>query len=538
MTEPCVPLEAPCLLECELAISLLYSYAQAVRLILHTYVDRSGMSSGTRTHPFASSSKNAWHLEWDELSDSDRSNQDESNENGWSVNNRSSQNEFSGNGWTEWHEDAWDNDVLFLTTLSPALAARIPLEVLEAIIDAMDQPTLAVAALVCTAWYPRVMHNLYSAVEIRNRTSFDMLFKQSRTSPRVIRSLVSTRILVASESDPKLARTKNPSAQERGRTRGFLHALPLAFGHIVPDVQVLRLEGPLRSMPFASKFFLALSQFKTLRSLHLTRCTLDNVSQLQRIVYAFSYLKELVLDGNNFTRLGSASPAGAILNHPQSDLQLQRLEVDLIRGAMQSRMIVDWAVDSGICTALEEMTVQCDGQSSPSIEPANRLLVAAGACLTRYTERGKTPYLHGNLEHNTALQRLDITLASVIRGGLLLDDWSKAADELRGALSTVHSYQLEHIGITTWIMLDDSDDGPHRSRNVVKKPDLRVLHEMMDRSYFDTVRLAGVKMQLYSPQIEGKTDVDDIGRRIRDAVRKWLRPWSSRGIVSVSWIAV
>jgi len=35
----------------------------------------------------------------------------------------------------------------------PSDATRIPLEMLETIIDAMDQRMLAIAALICAVWY-------------------------------------------------------------------------------------------------------------------------------------------------------------------------------------------------------------------------------------------------------------------------------------------------------------------------------------------------------------------------------------------------
>ncbi|KAH9911388.1 uncharacterized protein B0H18DRAFT_1128764 [Fomitopsis serialis] len=83
----------------------------------------------------------------------------------------------------------------------------------------------------CAAWYPRAIHNLYSVVGIRNRASFDMLFKQSRTSPRVMRWLTSTRILIAFESDTIPTCTKNTSAED-----GSLNLIGLVFGIVMWDV--------------------------------------------------------------------------------------------------------------------------------------------------------------------------------------------------------------------------------------------------------------------------------------------------------------
>ena len=65
-----------------------------------------------------------------------------------------------------WPWSPWD-DARFQGTLPHILSARIPLEVFEFLIDEMDPPTLAAAALVCAPWYPRAMHNLYHGVDIR-----------------------------------------------------------------------------------------------------------------------------------------------------------------------------------------------------------------------------------------------------------------------------------------------------------------------------------------------------------------------------------
>jgi len=84
-------------------------------------------------------------------------------------------------------------------TLPLALSARIPLEVFEFVVDEMDPPVLTAATLVCAAWYPRAMRNLYHNIEIRDRTSYNLLFKQCYASPRVKLWLASTYELVVNE---------------------------------------------------------------------------------------------------------------------------------------------------------------------------------------------------------------------------------------------------------------------------------------------------------------------------------------------------
>ncbi|KAH9921777.1 uncharacterized protein B0H18DRAFT_1020094, partial [Fomitopsis serialis] len=50
----------------------------------------------------------------------------------------------------------------------------------------MDPHTLIAAALVCAAWYPRVMRNLYHTIKIGSRTSYNLLFKQCHASPQAV----------------------------------------------------------------------------------------------------------------------------------------------------------------------------------------------------------------------------------------------------------------------------------------------------------------------------------------------------------------
>jgi len=101
-------------------------------------------------------------------------------------------------GADEWSYRDW-RDARFQGTLPLALSARIPLEVFDFVVNEMDPHTLTAAALVCAAWYPQAMCNLYHTIEICSRASFNLLFKQCYASPRVKLWLASTYKLVVYE---------------------------------------------------------------------------------------------------------------------------------------------------------------------------------------------------------------------------------------------------------------------------------------------------------------------------------------------------
>ncbi|KAH9931412.1 uncharacterized protein B0H18DRAFT_83127 [Fomitopsis serialis] len=172
-------------------------------------------------------------------------------------------------------------DACFQGTLPLTLSARVPLEIFELVIDKMDSPALTAAALVCAAWYPRAMRNLYHTIDIGSRTSYDMLFKQCNASPRVKRWLARTRVLVVHEPS-----ASSPSGNKTKSHSHFLQALPSALANLMPRVRTLDIwDGRLRFV--RPDFFLALSRFKSVKSLMLFDCQLSNVTQLRRIVSAF-----------------------------------------------------------------------------------------------------------------------------------------------------------------------------------------------------------------------------------------------------------
>ncbi|KAH9927297.1 uncharacterized protein B0H18DRAFT_1003941 [Fomitopsis serialis] len=297
-------------------------------------------------------------------------------------------------------------------------------------------------------------------------------------------------------------------------------------------VHVLMMKGLHGSMPYA--FILALAQFESLQTLHLSSCRLSNIAHLRRIVASFPKLEELALYGEVLTTQSSGIHVGAsALFQPESDIRLRRLTIDARGDARKFKPIIDWVVHARICTSLVELSIGWIGEPTRSIEAVDRLLRVASPSLTRYSEVANLSNWHGNLIPNTVLRSLDCTLTNINPLGQSSDNWPKMVDKLRSILSTVRSRQLEHIGLSSGVMLYDSAYG--ELGVVVEKLDLRHLHEVMSRPYFDALREIKMKTLLYDSHKRSAADVDDIGRKIEVVFRTLLRPWSDRGIVDVVW---
>ncbi|TFY56770.1 hypothetical protein EVJ58_g7437 [Rhodofomes roseus] len=374
------------------------------------------------------------------------------------------------------------------------------------------------------------MYNLYYKVELHTRRSYDVLFKLTRTSSRIKGWLTTTRELVASNPQVKAGLSLEEGA--RRKHARFLHALPPALGRVMSGVQILTLKGLHHPMPIT--FFLGLTQFESLKSLRLSNCTLNNISQLRRIISAFPRLTDLALYGDILTPQSLASHEGARVQfHPESDIRLRRLTLDARGDARKFRPIIYWIVGSKICHSLDELTIGWIGKPSRDIEAVDRLLRSAGPTLTRYSETADLSNWHGNLIQNTVLRSLDCTLTDINPQGPTRDNWFKLVTKLRSVLSTVKSHQLRRIGLRCGIMLYDSAYG---QLNVVPEElDLHRLHEVMSRSYFDVLEDVEVKMLLFDARERSEDEVDDISRRIADVFHTLLQPWSDRGIVNVCW---
>jgi len=165
--------------------------------------------------------------------------------------------------------------------------------------------------------------------------------KQSLHSARVKQLLATTRELVASDKQIANLRLQGDT---RPNSR-FMHALPLVFGRVMPQLRALEIRGdlPPSAHPTFKKFFLTLSQFKALQSLGLRNFRLNNFTQLRWIVGAFAPLEELTLSNGSLHLLQDADANDSRLGVApmQSDHRLLRLDVDMNNGMQTFETVVD-----------------------------------------------------------------------------------------------------------------------------------------------------------------------------------------------------
>ncbi|KAH9914727.1 uncharacterized protein B0H18DRAFT_1125313 [Fomitopsis serialis] len=467
--------------------------------------------------------------------DDDQSSADEQDDEMWSTDEQSSE-ESSADDWSyegfnvtgiRIFRGWWD--ARFQDTLPLALSDRIPLEVFEFVIDAMigDQPTSAAAALVCTMWYPRAMHSLYYAVEIRSRTNFNILFKQCHASPRVKQSLASTCRLLANFGG-----------------HHNLQALPSALVGVMPRVRILHIEnGRLRFI--RADFFLALSRFKSVTSLTLGHCLLNNITQLRQIVSAFPQLTDLTIDVR-FAQEGAASYAGAPPFQPSSHIRLRYLNIDVHRQEIMA-MFLDWMTQSGLCTSLAGLTFRQDADYGPPsvghTPLSSKLLEAAGASLTRYWEvldHDNAYRFQSNLLQNTSLRSWNFTLRAMEHStrdmytGQTYRAWIEAIHDLSDIFSTIRSRQLERIAVCVPLVFDYNFLAYEKPSAVLKSLNLEGLHEVMSRPYFDALQDVEVRTYL-SHRMDPSVDVVISEDRLEPIFGGILQPWSARGVVTVTY---
>ncbi|KZT70434.1 hypothetical protein DAEQUDRAFT_206267 [Daedalea quercina L-15889] len=297
-------------------------------------------------------------------------------------------------------------DVAQAVPLPPILSSRIPLDVYEEIIDWMDQPTLAAAALVDTAWHTRAMDNLYSTILIDSRASFDLLVKQARTSPRVRRWLTATRGLIVTHI--VISRTYWHNRKYATVPGLFLHALPASLGQTMPGLRTLTIGFGL--YPFMHPtFFHALPLFKHVVSLRLLDVWLSNIAQLHRIVYAFPQLESLSLFSGSLKEMYPGARSQRLALPPPnprhaSNIRLKKLVIDTCDDQHTLERMIDWLVQSEICANLHDLTVKYwwvkphyEEQHDTS-ELVNQLLRRSGPHLVRFCEiAGSRPHVSQNI---------------------------------------------------------------------------------------------------------------------------------------------
>ncbi|TFY56469.1 hypothetical protein EVJ58_g7628 [Rhodofomes roseus] len=427
------------------------------------------------------------------------------------------------------------------------LSDRIPLEIIESIIDCMVQAALVPTAQVCRAWYPRARHNLYSTIRLQSRRCYDLLVQQVRTSPRVKQRLATTDGLIVTHF-----------MERKGDTIPFLDALPLVLANALPALRVLSIEGALRPAMHPS-FYFGLLQFKHIVSLRLSAVELSNITQLERIIYACPHIAELGLDrvtlvsGATPVRWGSSRPAHT-RSRIASTTSLRRLDFKLSLSSgslLASVSIVDWLVSSAICTSLRDLEWAVRGpmgaighmKHGAFNAQLDRLLETTGTSLSSFEEQwpglSVGSVIVPNLVHNRALRYWTFTVN--INRDQLEDGWSAVATHLRMLLSTVRSYKLQCITIRLGAIIRNEQPALPNTKELsppqerfVSRTQLRRLHNVMVQPYFGALTAVHVAHPVfYHEGTRCKGNPRD-AENIRTDVQQLLGPWHDRGLVKFS----
>ncbi|KAH9926805.1 uncharacterized protein B0H18DRAFT_333478 [Fomitopsis serialis] len=421
---------------------------------------------------------------------------------------------------------------------------RIPPEIFEVIIDFMARPMLLDIALVSRTWYPRAMSNFYHTVYIGDRTAFDLLVKQSRVSLRVKHWLATTHTVV-------VQRKSFPLTKPGQDHLPFMDSLPLVFADSLPALRVLKIHRALRPV-MHSTFYLALRLHKQLVSLHLVDVQLSNVAQLQRIIRAFPRLEELVLSGVSFIQAHSVDVASQPLAATLATTRLKRLVLVCDPGIkpLALRSMVDWLTCPALCASLRDLSVQfrnlAHGDCGFTSGLIDRMLEGSGPSLTSFSQtHDKAPdLLRPCFVHNTALRHLELSVNVYFTGpwsNLSERTWLDPADELRVALSTVRSTQLESITIRLNITLYGCPETVEELDIPSKQLDStsRSLHSAMIQPYFDMLKGVDVEMLVqYVLPWNRRKSMEKPARSAAEAVcstfGQLFAPWSDRGIVNIT----
>lgn len=225
-----------------------------------------------------------------------------------------------------------------LFPLTKSLCSRIPIEVVEAVIDCIEwQSLLCTCALVCRSWYHCSTTKLYQGITITSRIDFDRLSASARESTRVRERLALTRHL---------------------DIRSSAHTMPLVFGRLLPRLETLVLGEGCMSPPIHRSFFLALSQFPNITSLTMFGLELFNFTELRNIISRFPLLTKLSIIDVSCKHVPADRIAASIAR--PSPLRSMRLRELVIRGAWVAILhgIIDWLTASTLtCELISRLTV-------------------------------------------------------------------------------------------------------------------------------------------------------------------------------------
>ena len=267
-----------------------------------------------------------------------------------------------------------------LSPLSTTITNRIPIEIVELVMDFMEmRRTLCSAALVCKAWHDRVEGRLYRSVIITSKAAFDRFVLSMREHVRMRENVSSYTHSLHIRNSAR--RDALPNAQ----LGDFIASFPHVLGGRMAAMKTLHIHG--LHDPLHSTFTRTLKQMSNVTALFLDSAVLCNFVQLRSILGAFTSLVHLVLSKVEIR------PGGQFIHRVHGDktgvMHLRTLCLDLSLSATSLISLLSWLVHIGACQSTEILELQLPWLASPSngvMDEVNALVESTGSSLLRLTE--------------------------------------------------------------------------------------------------------------------------------------------------------
>ncbi|KZT71047.1 hypothetical protein DAEQUDRAFT_724806 [Daedalea quercina L-15889] len=388
-----------------------------------------------------------------------------------------------------------------LFPLPVSLSSRIPVEIIEAVIESIDwQSLLCACTLVCRSWHHRSTRALYRSVTINGRAGFQRLSHCAHRYPGVRERLALTR-----EVD----------------IRDSAQAFPLVFGRMLPNLRRLVFAERCMPLPIHRSFFLSLPQLSSVTALTLFALEFYNFAELQRILCKLPRLRILSLLDVELRHARSTMVQSAKLAPPEG-IRLHALEVRDVRDWTLNELL-DWlAINGATCGLVSELTVY--GLSQVNVHRINRLLRLAGASLVDCQLN--------LLDHIDFRPNVHLRILRVFCDRFHGYEWADLVSTLAIVLQTVQNARLERmelrIHLASWVP----------NSELPAFLDLSPIHRVQSKEWL--ARMQEFKICMFvgaGPAVVGGAPAaaDNLAQKaIMTAFRTVFAPLQARGILRFS----
>jgi len=308
--------------------------------------------------------------------------------------------------------------LLLVHHLSTMEHCRLPIEVCEAIIDALvnynygrrrgereECATLRACALTCRAWLPRSLISLYHTIILNGD-------ERTRNAVKCLRErgdslAIDVRVIRITTLTPKEKEDGSPPPSSPCHLVPYLlSGLPRVI-RSVETVVIYRLsnEPSLGRPTNGSDIFLrSCGYFQSVQTLRLSNLTVDTFSYFARFITCFRALRHLNLYRVKFTKVNDYSTGPA-------KLKQYKLHTLAIKGifTLDFCHLARWLLKADALSLLESLSYLFFGQVTPDLPGCiSDIMTAAGASLKHLTLNDFFGIDDVDLSSNTSLQTIHL----------------------------------------------------------------------------------------------------------------------------------